>query len=101
MSISSESSPTCCPHCNTELVPFELPDQFDHEFDLACFNDDCPYYVRGWSWMDQHYAVRASYRYRVDSQTGFPSPIAVWSAQALKDRVLGKASTSTDEAAAP
>lgn len=81
---------TTCPDCGAQLEPFELPDGFDHDFDLACFNDECPYYVRGWTWMEEHYAVRASYRYRVDPRTGFASPIGVWSQSALKDRILSK-----------
>lgn len=85
-----DQSFTNCPHCGASLEPFELPDVFDHDFDLACFNDECPYFVRGWVWMEEHYAVKSSYRYRIDSRTGFASPIAVWSASALKDRILTK-----------
>jgi len=38
--------------------------------------------------MEEHYAVKASYRYRVDPATGRPSPLAVWSNDAIKDRIL-------------
>jgi hypothetical protein len=38
--------------------------------------------------MDEHYAVKASYRYRVDPTTGYASPLAVWSPAALTDHVL-------------
>ncbi len=38
--------------------------------------------------MQANYAVVASYRYRVDPTTGKPSPLAVWSPDALKDRIL-------------
>ena len=38
--------------------------------------------------MEEHYAVKASYRYRVDPANGRPSPLAVWSADALKDRII-------------
>jgi hypothetical protein len=70
-------------------VPFELPEAlFDHEYDLACFNDECPYYVRGWTWMEQHFGVKTSYRYRVDARTGHPSPLAVWSPTALRSSIL-------------
>jgi hypothetical protein len=61
---------------------------FDHDYDLACFNDDCPYYVRGWSWMERHYGVRTSYRYRVDARSGHASPLAVWSPTALRSSIL-------------
>ena len=86
-----------CPHCSEPLRPFELPDNtgWDQEFQLACFNDECPYFERGWQHMEEHYAVRASYRYRVDPATGNASPLAVWSKDAVKDRILD-ADVSTD-----
>jgi hypothetical protein len=79
-----------CPHCNQPLQAFELPDNagWESEFQFACFNDDCPYYVRGWQHMDSNYAVKASYRFRFDPFTGEKSPIAVWSPDALKDRII-------------
>ena len=80
-----------CPHCGTALRPFAVPPDagFDSEEHLACFNDDCPYYVEGWDWMMQNYAAKASYRYRVDPATGKASPIPVWSKEALFDRIIG------------
>jgi hypothetical protein len=57
-------------------------------FDRACFNDACPYYVRGWTWMEQQYGVSVSYRYRIDSQNGAESPIPVWSPNALRSSLL-------------
>lgn len=79
-----------CPHCNQPLQAFELPDNtgWQGEFQLACFNDDCPYFVRGWQHMQENYAVRASYRYRIDPPSGDVSPLAVWSSDALKDRII-------------
>lgn len=79
-----------CPHCQQTLQAFELPENtgWEGDFQLACFNDQCPYYTRGWEWMQEHYAVRASYRYRVDPTSGESSPLAVWSPDALKDRIL-------------
>jgi hypothetical protein len=79
-----------CPHCGESLQRFSLPDNtgWEGDFQLACFNDDCPYYQRGWRHMEEHYAARASYRYRVDPTSGHASPLAVWSPTALKDRIL-------------
>jgi hypothetical protein len=79
-----------CPHCGQALQAFELPPNtgWQTDFQLACFNDECPYYVRGWEWMRERYAVNASYRYRVDPGSGQASPLAVWSETALRDRVL-------------
>ena len=80
-----------CPHCGKPLRRFTLPDNTGwHEpYQWACFNDDCPYYRDGWEWMWTQYRVRSSYRYRItDVESGRASPLAVWSPQALKDRIL-------------
>jgi hypothetical protein len=95
----NNSDPTVrCPHCGTPLQAFELPENtgWQTNFQLACFNDECPYYLRGWERMESEYAVRASYRYRVDPASGKPSPLAVWSNTALKDRILDAEVTSED-----
>ncbi len=82
-------STTTCAHCGGPLAPFQLPDTvYDHAYDLACFNDECPYYVRGWAWMEQQFGVRTSYRYRIDSQSGHASPLPVWSPTALRSSIL-------------
>jgi hypothetical protein len=38
--------------------------------------------------MFEQFGVKTSYRYRVDSQSGLASPIPVWSADALRCRIL-------------
>ena len=53
----------------------------------VCFNDDCPYYVRGWAWMQEHFNVAVSYRYRLDPATGEAGPLPVWSSEALRDQI--------------
>jgi len=82
--------PISCPHCGQTLQAFELPESsgWDTGFHLACFNDDCPYYRRGWERMAREYSVKASYRYRVNPATGKALPLAVWSAEALKNRII-------------
>lgn len=79
-----------CPHCGRPLHAFALPDNggWEESAHDACFNDDCEYFRRGWAWMAERYGVRASYRYRVDPATGMESPLPVWSASALRDRIL-------------
>ncbi len=90
----------CCPHCGEPLARFSLPENtgWESEYQLACFNDDCPYFRRGWTHMREHYAVAASYRYRVDPTTGEVTPLAVWSATAMKDRIEDR---PTDSEARP
>lgn len=48
--------------------------------------------------MEEHYAVKASYRYRVDPANGQPSPLPVWSIDALKDRILDATVTAKPDA---
>jgi len=64
------------------------------EFQYVCFNDECPYFVRGWNWMKQSFNVDASYRFRLDPETGETGALAVWSREALRGSIL------TEEAAA-
>ena len=79
-----------CPHCGGPLQSFILPDNsgWQEPARRACFNDDCGYFRRGWNWMEERYGVRASYRYRVNPATGEESPLAVWSPEALRDRIV-------------
>ncbi len=96
------SNTTTCPHCGSRLERFRLPDAIaDHEYDLACFNDECAYYVRGWSWMEQQFGVKSSYRYRVDAETGFASPIAVWSSDALRACIIPDEAQSSPQEKSP
>jgi hypothetical protein len=88
----SDARTIMCPHCAAPLVRLELPEAagWDASYHLACFNDDCPYFVRGWAWMSEQYGVNSSYRYRIDPQSGRASPIAVWSRTAMRDRIVAE-----------
>jgi hypothetical protein len=79
-----------CPHCDTTLLRWANPQQstWGGEYQFVCFNDDCPYFARGWAWMKDQYNVKASYRYRLDPTTGEKGPLPVWSKSAMRESIL-------------
>ncbi len=79
-----------CPHCGEEMTKWAVPDAttWEGEYQFVCFNDECPYFVRGWNWMLEQNQVHASYRHRVDPLTGQTGPLAVWSHKALRDYII-------------
>ena len=79
-----------CPHCGEPMLRWTNPQSstWDGEFQYVCFSDECPYYARGWAWMESHYHVAASYRYRLDPATGGHGPLPVWSPQALRNDII-------------
>jgi hypothetical protein len=79
-----------CPHCHQPLVRWSPPPQtsWGGHLHYVCFNDACPYFVRGWSWMRDHYNVTASYRHRFDPVTGETGPLPVWSPDALRHLIV-------------
>jgi hypothetical protein len=84
--------PARCPHCDGDLLRWANPEgsSWGDGFQYVCFNDGCPYYVRGWEWMQGRYNVAASYRFRVDPLTGERGPLPVWSAEALRNNIISK-----------
>ena len=79
-----------CPHCGQGLRKWLPPDgtSWGQGLQYVCFNDECPYYVRGWDWMEKQFNHRVSYRHRYDPATGEQGPLPVWSATALRERIV-------------
>jgi hypothetical protein len=77
-----------CPHCGSRLALWTPPESSSWSHDQrVCVDDECPYYVRGWQWMEERFGVHASYRYRQDAVTGRSGPFPVNTPEALKDAV--------------
>ena len=79
-----------CPHCHAPLSSWSVPPgaSWSEEVFHVCFNDACPFYVAGWSWMQEQYGQVASYRFLRNPATGATSSLPVWSAQATRERIL-------------
>ena len=87
---NNDRNPHTCPHCDSQLLKWANPDgsSWGQSFQYVCFNDECPYYKRGWEWMNDQYKAHASYRHRLDPETGETGPLPVWSDNALKDQII-------------
>ena len=88
--MATEENPPRCPHCGAAMKKWRIPAESTWPFDFffVCFNDDCPYFVRGWEHMWNQQAVHASYRCRLDPHTKKFVPLPVWSADALKEDII-------------
>ncbi len=86
----SENQKHRCPHCNATLKRWQTPEDssWGGAVRLVCFNDDCPYYVRGWQVMMERQAASCSYRHLFNPDSGYTGPVPVWSASALRDGIL-------------
>ena len=86
----TEEASHTCPHCGAELKKWQAPEDstWGGMIRLVCFNDDCPYYVRGWDVMMERQCVSASYRCMHNPKTGTSKPLPVWSKTAHRDGIV-------------
>lgn len=82
-----------CPHCQRPMLAWRSPPEcmWTSDVQYVCFNDECPYYVRGWRWMEEKFQVHASYRHRVDPVSRTSGPLPVWSPTAHRDSIITNA----------
>ncbi len=87
--MTDKTSP-CCPYCGQKMKKWRVPvaSTWPNDFFYVCFNDECPYFVEGWQHMWEKQATKASYRCRIDPDTGKSAPIPVWSYDALKQDII-------------
>jgi SAM-dependent methyltransferase len=83
----------CCPYCGEKLRKWAVPENpfevtWDNDFMYICFNDECPYYVRGWDFMYRDGNRGASYRLMYNPEKDCCMPIPVPSPKALRESII-------------
>jgi SAM-dependent methyltransferase len=82
-----------CPYCGEKLRKWAVPENpfevtWDNEFMYICFNDRCPYYVRGWDCMSKEGNQGVSYRLMYNPEKDVCMPIPVPSPVALRESIV-------------
>lgn len=79
-----------CPHCGGELTAWQPPleSSWGMEPQYICFNDECTYYINGWTHMLEKFQQHASYRYKFDPRSETGGPLPVWSQDAHKSAII-------------
>ena len=83
----------CCPYCGEKMLKWAVPDNpfsqtWDNEYMYVCFNDACPYYVRGWNYMSKEMQKSVSYRLMYNPERDYCLPIPVPTPFALREGIM-------------
>ena len=80
-----------CPYCGTKLSKWKVPDdpfiEWNSEYMYICFNDNCPYTVRGWKAMQKQGNSGVTYRLMYIPETDSTHPVPVHSLSALREGI--------------
>jgi SAM-dependent methyltransferase len=80
-----------CPHCDRRLERWKVPQtpftQWASEYQYLCFNDDCPYYVRGWTALAGQ-GNPGSYRFMFDPESGGCHSVPVLTPHSLRESIV-------------
>jgi SAM-dependent methyltransferase len=81
-----------CPHCGETMKKWAVPQgpftEWDNEFMYICFNDACPYLVRGWEVMEKQGNRGISYRCMYHPEKDVCLPVPVPSLGALRESIV-------------
>ena len=79
-----------CPHCDGKMRKWQAPldSHWIGALRYVCFNNDCPYYVRGYKWMDEKYGNPSSYRHAINPETGGSGPLPVANSEHLIEGII-------------
>lgn len=81
-----------CPYCGTRMKKWAIPQgpftEWDNEFMYICFNDTCPYLIRGWDVMGRQGNPGISYRCMYYPEKNVCMPVPVPSLLALKESIV-------------
>ncbi len=89
------NDPFQCPYCGDRLKKYEVPHSvyeidywYEADYLYICFNDECPYFERGWEWMWSKMRRNVSYRHMYNPTTRKSGPIPVPTSYALRDGIV-------------
>ena len=82
-----------CPWCGSPMNVWQPPDtpwEVDYGVEVlhVCFNDECPYFVRGAKWCRRNGMRCSSYRHSRNPVTGMEGPLPVPTRWALRGGIL-------------
>jgi hypothetical protein len=82
-----------CPHCGEKMKKWAVPENpfaytWDNDFMYICFNDACPYFVRGWDFMCREGNRGVSYRLMYNPEKDRCMPVPVPSHMALREGII-------------